>query len=500
MVAPAMVPGPRIRAAAPVALLVAFVAALYAPALGAGFVNWDDDRFITANPLFSGPVKDYVRAALARLQFEAYHPLHLLSYLPDRLLWPSSPAGFHALNLALYAAALVVLFRLLRRVFGDGPALAAVLVFAAHPLCVEPVAWISARKDVLALLLVAAALALEDRALDRPQVRLWALGLAALACLAKTSAVVTPVVVVAWHAFIQARPLSLALRRAAPFAVIALAAGVVVPFVWRDHRMLWAERPLPLPVDVAGTLGFYAQQVVWPARLAPVYPPVVAHQGGLAAFVILAAAATAIAWRRLPLAGRYAAVVFVGCLAPVSNLLPLHYRFADRYAFLALAALTPAAAAVGRALGQRRPRLAVALLAVVLGVASAVTRTVLPAWRDSVTLWSRAREVQPAALTAHLKLGEALRGARRWDEAAAAYVRAMRLVPGNPLPLAGLFTTFADEAVARGAVTADDVRRWQATFARTGSDEWRAALREMEARCPRCARAAAAWAAGVQPR
>jgi hypothetical protein len=70
-----------------VAIVVAVLVA-YFPALGRGFTNWDDDRFITHNPLFHGPVSAYVAAALTRVQFQAYHPLHLLSYLPDRLLWP----------------------------------------------------------------------------------------------------------------------------------------------------------------------------------------------------------------------------------------------------------------------------------------------------------------------------------------------------------------------------------------------------------------------------
>ena len=76
-------------------------AAPRASLLAAQFVNWDDDRFIANNPLFQGPIIRYLVAAMTSLQFEAYQPLHLLSYLPDRLFWPHHPGGFHALNLAL---------------------------------------------------------------------------------------------------------------------------------------------------------------------------------------------------------------------------------------------------------------------------------------------------------------------------------------------------------------------------------------------------------------
>jgi hypothetical protein len=114
--------------------------ALHAGVLHHGFVSWDDNRFITANPLFAAGGWTYVRAALTRVQFEAYHPLHLLSYLPDRWLWPSHPAGFHALNLALFGLDVFLLFRLARRHAGLAAAAGAALLFAAHPLCVEPVA------------------------------------------------------------------------------------------------------------------------------------------------------------------------------------------------------------------------------------------------------------------------------------------------------------------------------------------------------------------------
>src|SRR5450631_2423387 len=119
-----------------VAIVVAVLVA-YFPAIGAGFTNWDDDRFITNNPLFHGPVSAYVAAALTRVQFQAYHPLHLLSYLPDRLLWPASAMGFHALNLGLFALALALGYFLLRRTVGVLPALMAILLVGLHPLAIE---------------------------------------------------------------------------------------------------------------------------------------------------------------------------------------------------------------------------------------------------------------------------------------------------------------------------------------------------------------------------
>jgi hypothetical protein len=113
--------------------LFAMLGVAYYPALGAGFTNWDDDRFITNNPLFQGSILGYVGAAFTRVQFQAYHPLHLLSYLPDRLLWPHHATGFHALNLALYATALALGYFLLRKTVAVLPALGAMLLVGLAP-------------------------------------------------------------------------------------------------------------------------------------------------------------------------------------------------------------------------------------------------------------------------------------------------------------------------------------------------------------------------------
>ena len=241
--------------------IAAAVVTAYFPVFGAGFTNWDDDRFFTDNPLFNGPVGAYVVAALTRVQFQAYHPLHLLSYLPDRLLWPHHAAGFHALNLALFVAALALGYFLLRRSVSLWPALAATLLVGLSPLAVEPVAWAVGRKDVLALLLLLATLLVADR--DEPKQRstVVACVLAVAACLAKTSAVVLPIVLFAWLFYVRELPWRTALRRCVPFAVIVLVFAVPVPFIWQKNHMIPSSRPLPVALDVLGTIGVYVAHV-----------------------------------------------------------------------------------------------------------------------------------------------------------------------------------------------------------------------------------------------
>jgi hypothetical protein len=442
--------------------IAALIVTAYFPVFGAGFTNWDDDRFFTDNPLFRGPVGAYVVAALTRVQFQAYHPLHLLSYLPDRLLWPDLPAGFHTLNLALFIAALSLGYFLLRRTVSVWPALAATLLVGLSPLAVEPVAWAVGRKDVLALGLVLTTLLVADR--DEPTRRstVAACALAVAACLAKTSAVVLPIVLFAWLHFARALPWRTALRRCVPFALIALAFALPVPFIWQKHQMIPSTRPLPVALDVFGTLGVYVWHVFSPTRLSPVYPTMVRGQALAGMLTLVALLLVVGLWKRLPAAAKFAVVAFVGCLLPVANITPVYFRFADRYALLAVAVLAWPLATLFA--WPRARKVVVLVVPLVLGIELWTTMKLVPVWNDSLSLWQHATAVQPGAVYGYLKLGETYRVEKRYHEAAGAYLRAGEIEPHGIKGPAGLLHTIGERAEAEGRIPAGSTKEWEQTI------------------------------------
>jgi hypothetical protein len=129
-------------------LLVVGTILAYQPAWRAGFI-WDDDDYVTNNPLLSAP------DGLNRIWFSLdspsqYFPLVYTAFRIEHALWGLNPAGYHWTNILLHAVNGLLVWALLKRLALPGAWLAAA-IFAWHPVQVESVAWVTELKNVLSL-------------------------------------------------------------------------------------------------------------------------------------------------------------------------------------------------------------------------------------------------------------------------------------------------------------------------------------------------------------
>ena len=185
-------------------------------------------------------------------------------------------------------------------------------------------------------------------------------------------------------------------------------------------------------------LVFYLWKTVWPADLSTLYLlrlPLDPARPVLVASACAVVALTAALWlarRRFP-AGLAAWLCYALLVSPVLGFLQSGLQLAaDRYTYLAAVPLSALAAAglfaLARAPGRAAPVLggAAALVALLAGLTWRQTLV----WKDSVTLWSRAVEVEPDNYIARLNLAESLQQQRDVDGALRHARVSVELEPG----------------------------------------------------------------------
>ena len=134
------------------ALLLALVTLLaYLPVARDGFINYDDQDYVTENRVVqNGLTWAGVQWAFTTGHASNWHPVTWLSHMLDCELFGLNAGAHHFVNVLFHAANAVLLLLLLFRLTGAlWPSAFVAALFAWHPLHVESVAWISERKDVL---------------------------------------------------------------------------------------------------------------------------------------------------------------------------------------------------------------------------------------------------------------------------------------------------------------------------------------------------------------
>jgi tetratricopeptide (TPR) repeat protein len=227
----------------------------------------------------------------------------------------------------------------------------------------------------------------------------------------------------------------------APFFLIALAAGFAES---RARELATLQEVGPgARLGMAVTAPFlYLWRTFVPLRLSPLDPlpidprvewiPLLLGVVGLASVSLLVWRArtkwpaVAVAW-----------VVYVLLLGPALGLTPSGQQAtADRYTYIpsvALSLLIGGVAASGRT-SQRR--VAAAVIIVAVAVEAALMRATwrqATYWHDSITLWTRAVELDERNDIATYNLAIALVDAGRENEAAARFEQTLRLVPDHDL-------------------------------------------------------------------
>ena len=132
-------------------VLAGLTTIVFVQVAGFDFVNYDDDAHVYENPgVLRGLSPESVAWVFQTTFVSNYIPITGLTFLLDYQVHGLSPGGYHLTNLLFHIANVLLLFLFLNATTRQiWPSVFAAALFAIHPLHVESVGWISARKDVV---------------------------------------------------------------------------------------------------------------------------------------------------------------------------------------------------------------------------------------------------------------------------------------------------------------------------------------------------------------
>ncbi len=453
-----VVPSPPVRIRPPLhtcaasAILFAGTVLLYNQSLGYDFVNYDDPSYITNNL--------HVRAGLTWDSFvwactnktDYWHPLTWLAHMLDWQLFGDNAAGHRLVSVLWHAANAVLTFQLLRRLTGVWwSALFSAALFAWHPLRVESVVWVTERKDVMSGFFFLLTLWVYVGYVDglragRKAGGTYALTLALFTCglMCKPMLVTVPVVllIVDFWPFQRAALAFSAWRKwrdlvteKIPFFILSTVVSVMTVVMQRNINAFVLHLSLNARVgNMFVAIVRYLGQFFWPSDLVVCYP----HPGWWPWPVIVAALAfvislSALSWRQHTarpwmLAGW---LWFLVMLLPAIGLIQVGFQaMADRYTYLPILGWQLVLLWTLRSFPLPKMLLCT-VAAVTLTACAAGTWRQQAYWRDSLTLFQHAVEVNEENGFAHSFLSFTLFNLNQLEEATRHGERALLLQPDN---------------------------------------------------------------------
>lgn len=444
---------------------------VYGPVHHYEFVNYDDNIYVIDNiNVCRGLTWENVWWALTATEAGFWHPLTWISLMGDHELYLMNAGGYHGTNVILHAISATLLFFVFYRMTGAlwlSGCVAA--LFAVHPLHVEPVAWIAARKDVLSTLFWMLTMWAYMVYAQRPGVWRYLLVFLfyGLGLMSKPMVVTLPAVLLLMDYWPLRRfeviPTYRLIVEKTPLILLSL------PVIWltfaaeKNIGALGSLAAFPWGVRLPNALVsyvLYLWKTVYPIGLSVYYP----HAGQwplwatLSAVGLLASVTIfAICWRK-----RYPYLIvgwlwYLTVLLPVIGLVQIgSHSMADRYTYIPLIGifvmLVWGVAAVWKSSRYKIPiQAGLSFLLIIVFVV--ISSFQLNHWRNGVVLARHTLDVIGKNSGTFNNLGNALARRGQTDDAILQYKEALQLKPDYPDALNNLGNALVQKGNITGAVS-----------------------------------------------
>ena len=446
-------------------LVTVVIGFLYFNSLGNQFTNWDDSM-VYANSQVRSLSWDNIIKIFTLEKAANFQPIRILSYAIDYYFWKLNPVGYHITSILFYILTCIMVFFTLRHLSTslrdkaspdshERVALFGSLIFAAHPVHVEAVTWLAARKEVLQgfFFFLALYLYLKVRKIAGRK-RMVYLGMVLfamlLAILSKPSAVVFPAVILVyeiaqrenkWMDFIRNHRIFLAIL----ILISIIFASILIKVMWeaggvKPYRggSFFNNLLISFTIFIHNIILLIFTINYSAAYTIPISNPVLSLQTSIFVGVTLLLFGLSLWSLKKTKVVFFSFFFFFVTLTPYLNIIPISTLLADRYIFISsLSSCFLLGIAFDILYNERMKRfsasffklLSIAVFLFLLAGYSYMTMNQNKIWRNSYTLWTDAVEKYPDSNTANALMGVVYMDSGM-DEKAAEYLeKAVHILP-----------------------------------------------------------------------
>lgn len=420
-------------------LLCLYVFALYANSIKGEYV-FDDDFLIRDNPTIESLSQFLSYFTSGGKEFG--RPIRLASFYLDTALFGKNTAAYHISNIFYYLVFCLLAYAFAQRLF-NSPRLSLLitLLFIAHPLHTEGVAYLSGRKDILGGAFCFASLIVFVDFLQRGQRTHLLLSILffVLAMGTKETYAVLPLLFLAveWY---RGEDLT---RRKALHAALLTAAVVFVAYIlfYRNRIFFDYLHVIPVYGDLKGVnfataikiCAYIFSLAFFPFYLSADYTfnalkriHLLEAEFFVSALVLALCALAMCTLRRRQRELSFGLLWMGILLLPVCQIVPYPEIISERSIIL----LSFGTCVVGAVCISRLPdRIMLPVLVVVLAVFSYTTIERNKIWRDEFSLWSATARAEPECARARYNFGMALARKGRLAEAEKEFLASLAVNP-----------------------------------------------------------------------
>ncbi len=440
---------PRIRPLWPLLILLALTVCVFHQSFFAELVYWDDDVFILRNDILKMPFWQAIKVSFSSYYHGDYLPLTIMSYWIDVNLWGENAQALHATNLVLHLLNITLVYLIIRKLKQSVVfALTVALIFAIHPLQTEAVVWVSERKSLLSGLFTLCSVLIYLYFIEtkKKQHLIFSYAFYFLSILAKTTAILLPLVFLVIDRMSGSKKLKKSLLQLAPLFMAVLIFGYirVISYDYStpgiSESLFMFERVLMIPPLAAGALWFYIQKYFWPTSLSAMYPFWDPSGGGyfqsIGAIFIFGVLGYLIFRKDLKASKIFLTAVVV-FLLPILHIIPRANFANDRYMYLPIIGFTFCLFDIlGSFLKfERHPKILWSIIIIMFVPLAWGSYERSKVWKTNLSLWQDAVLKNPDNILARNALGLEYHTRKQYEDAIVQYSHVLKLEVETELKL-----------------------------------------------------------------